>query len=107
MSHLSLTDRAGKPCPVPFWSCLDCPNAIITSRKLPAILAFLDHIEGQREAMSADAWAQLHGGTRERILTQILPAFPPDLITEARAIAEADDPLRNLPPLMGGIGART
>jgi hypothetical protein len=97
----------GKPCPVPFWSCLDCPNAIITSRKLPTILAFLDHIEGQREAMSADAWAQLHGGTRERILTQILPAFPPDLITEARAIAEADDPLRNLPPLMGGIGART
>jgi hypothetical protein len=97
----------GKPCPVPFWSCLDCPNAIITSRKLPAILAFLDHIEGQREAMSADAWAQLHGGTRERILTQILPAFPPDLITEARAIAEADDPLRNLPPLLGGIGART
>jgi len=97
----------GKPCPVPFWSCLDCPNAIITSRKLPAILAFLDHIEGQREAMSADAWAQLHGGTRERILTQILPAFPPDLITEARAIAEADNPLRNLPPLMGGIGART
>ena len=96
----------GKPCPVAFWSCLDCPNAIITSRKLPAILAFLDHIEGQREALSADAWAQLHGGTRERILTQILPAFPADLITEARAIAEADNPLNNLPPLMGGIGAR-
>jgi hypothetical protein len=96
----------GKPCPVPFWSCLDCPNAIITSRKLPAILAFLDHIEGQREAMSADAWAQMHGRTRNRIITQILPAFPPDLITEARAIAEADDPLRNLPPLLGGIGTR-
>jgi hypothetical protein len=96
----------GKPCPVPFWTCLDCPNAIITSRKLPAILAFLDHIEGQREAMSAGAWAQLHGGTRDRIITQILPAFPPDLITEARAIAEADDPLRNLPPLLGGIGTR-
>ena len=96
----------GKPCPVAFWSCLDCPNAIITSRKLPAILAFLDHIEGQREALSADAWAQLHGGTRERILTQILPAFPADLITEARAIAEAGNPLNNLPPLTGGIGAR-
>jgi hypothetical protein len=40
----------GKPCPVAFWSCPDCPNAIITSRKLPAILAFLDHIESQREA---------------------------------------------------------
>jgi len=96
----------GKPCPVPFWSCLDCPNAIITSRKLPAILAFLDHIEGQREAMSADAWAQLHSRTRNRIITQILPAFPAGLITEARAIAEADDPLHNLPPLLGGIGTR-
>jgi hypothetical protein len=96
----------GKPCPVPFWSCLDCPNAVITSRKLPAILAFLDHIEGQRTAMNADAWAQLHGRTRNRIITQILPAFPQDLITEARAIAEADDPLRNLPPLLGGIGTR-
>jgi hypothetical protein len=97
----------GKPCPVPFWSCLDCPNAIITSRKLPAILAFLDHIEAQREAMSADAWAQLHGGTRERILTQILPAYPPHLTPAARPIAEPDNPLRNLPPMMGGIGART
>ncbi|HUY51246.1 MAG TPA: hypothetical protein VMV92_37000 [Streptosporangiaceae bacterium] len=96
----------GTPCPVPFWSCLDCPNAIITSRKLPAILAFLDHVESQREAMSADAWAQMHARTRNRILTQILPAFPPDIITEARAIAEADDPLCNLPPLLGGIGAR-
>jgi len=96
----------GKPCPVPFWNCLGCPNAIITSRKLPAILAFLDHIEGQREAMNAGTWAQMHARTRNRILTQILPAFPPDLITEARAIAEADDPLRNLPPLLGGIGTR-
>jgi len=56
--------------------------------------------------MSADSWSQMHARTRNRILTQILPAFPPDLITEARAIAEADDPLRNLPPLLGGIGTR-
>ncbi|WP_261563119.1 hypothetical protein [Frankia tisae] len=96
----------GKPCPVPFWSCLDCSNAIITSRKLPAVLAFLDHVEEQREHLDAEAWAGLHGATRRRILTQILPAFPDDLIAQARAIAEADRPLEHLPPLLGGIGTR-
>ena len=32
--------EAGSPCAHPFWGCLDCPNAVITARKLPAILAF-------------------------------------------------------------------
>ena len=36
---------AGAPCPQPFWGCLDCGNAVITARKLPAILAFLTFIE--------------------------------------------------------------
>jgi hypothetical protein len=34
----------GSPCPVPFWGCLNCQNAVVTSRKLPAIVAFLDHM---------------------------------------------------------------
>lgn len=37
--------EAGSPCPQPFWGCLECRNAVITARKLPAILAFLDFIE--------------------------------------------------------------
>ncbi|MFH9973476.1 hypothetical protein [Streptomyces virginiae] len=96
----------GQACPVPFWSCLDCSNAVITSRKLPAVLAYLDHLEDQRRAMPAEAFALAHGRTRQRILTQILPAFPEPVLAEARAIAEATRPLENLPPLLGGIGSR-
>ncbi|WP_143673880.1 hypothetical protein OG333_38215 (plasmid) [Streptomyces anulatus] len=91
---------------MPFWSCLDCSNAVITSRKLPAVLAYLDHLEEQRAGMPAEAFALAHGRTRRRILTQILPAFPASVITEARAIAESTRPLKNLPPLLGGIGSR-
>ncbi|MFB0627598.1 hypothetical protein [Streptomyces sp. AB3(2024)] len=96
----------GQACPVPFWSCLDCSNAVITSRKLPAVLAYLDHLEDQRQAMPANAFALAHGRTRQRILTQILPAFPEPVLAAARAIAEATRPLENLPPLLGGIGSR-
>ncbi|MFD0294846.1 hypothetical protein [Streptomyces sp. NPDC127118] len=97
---------AGQACPVPFWSCLDCSNAVITSRKLPTVLAYLDHIEDQRRGMPAEAFALVHGRTRQRILTQILPAFPDAVLAEARAIAETTRPLENLPPLLGGIGSR-
>ncbi|MFF4491536.1 hypothetical protein ACFY0F_34645 [Streptomyces sp. NPDC001544] len=97
---------AGQACPVPFWSCLDCSNAVITSRKLPAVLAYLDHIEDQRQGMPAEAFELVHGRTRQRILTQVLPAFPEAVLTEARAIAEAARPLEHLPPLLGGIGSR-
>jgi hypothetical protein len=96
----------GQPCPVPFWNCLGCSNAIVTSRKLPAVLSFLDHLTAQREEMSAHNWAAMHGETWNRILTQILPAFPPYVVATAKAIAEADRPLRNLPPQIGGIGSR-
>ena len=96
----------GQPCPVPFWNCLDCTNAIVTSRKLPAVLSFLDHLAAQREEMPAHSWAALHGPTWKRILTQILPAFPTDVVETAKAIAEAEAPLRHLPPQVGGIGAR-
>jgi hypothetical protein len=32
----------GKACPVPFWGCLECRNAVITSRKLPALIATVE-----------------------------------------------------------------
>ncbi|MET9882893.1 hypothetical protein ABZZ20_06945 [Streptomyces sp. NPDC006430] len=50
----------GKPCPVSFFACLGCSNAVITRRKLPAILAFLnpgvfqspgDHVSPQVRAV--------------------------------------------------------
>ena len=45
--------EAGSPCAQPFWGCLDCPNAVITVRKLPAILAFLAFVEEQRLSLPA------------------------------------------------------
>jgi hypothetical protein len=48
--------EAGSPCPQPFWGCLDCGNAVITARKLPAILAFLTFIEGERAGLTAADW---------------------------------------------------
>jgi hypothetical protein len=41
---------------------------------------------------------RLHSTTWQRILTQILPTFPADVVTMVKAIAEADKPLRHLPP---------
>ncbi|MGA8757386.1 MAG: hypothetical protein WB611_13860, partial [Stellaceae bacterium] len=54
----------GSPCPVPFWGCLDCSNAVITARKLTAILGFLAFVEDQRQGLSAAAWAAKFGRGR-------------------------------------------
>ena len=44
--------KKGQACPVPFWGCLDCGNAVITSRKLPSLIAFLEFMVAQRENSS-------------------------------------------------------
>ena len=90
--------KPGSPCPLPFWGCLECSNAVITARKLPAILAFLDFIEDQRTALSAGHWMVKFGRAYARISNQILPAFAPAAVAEARA-ALASEPARiYLPP---------
>ncbi len=90
--------KAGSPCPVPVWGCLECPNAVITSRHLPAILAFLNRMIAERERMEAGAWAAQFGRAYARIVRQVLPAFPPEVVTAARAMLEASTPLFALPP---------
>ena len=67
--------RPGEPCPQPFWGCLDCGNAVITARKLPAILAFLAFIEAEREGLAAADWRAKFGHIHARITNQVLPAF--------------------------------
>lgn len=42
----------GDACPSPFWGCLECSNAVITARKLPALLLFLSFIRTQRQVLS-------------------------------------------------------
>jgi len=88
----------GSPCPTPFWGCLDCKNAVITARKLPAILAFLTFIDEQRAGMNTNEWAAKFGHGRERIVRQILPAFGDDAVAQARARLAAQHPIVYLPP---------
>jgi len=78
---------AGDACPTPFWGCLDCRNAVITARKLPALIAFQSFIREQRAALTADDWAMKFGRAYRRITEQILPAFPMETVVEARAAA--------------------
>lgn len=78
----------GSPCSQPFWGCLECRNAVITTRKLPAIIAFLRFVEEQRAGLPSAEWATKFGRAHERIAKQVLPAFPQSLIAEAEREAE-------------------
>ncbi|AUQ64860.1 hypothetical protein PhaeoP57_00171 [Phaeobacter inhibens] len=90
--------RPGAPCAHPFWGCLECRNAVISERKLPAILSFLDFILSQRTSIHAQDWAAKFGHAHERITRQILPAFSDEVIGSARATLEAHPPMVYLPP---------
>jgi len=76
--------EAGSPCAHPFWGCLDCPNAVITTRKLPAILAFQAFVEGKRQSLTASDWGAMFGRAHARITDQILPVFSDAVIADAR-----------------------
>jgi hypothetical protein len=88
----------GSPCPQPFWGCLDCSNAVITTRKLPAILAFLTFIEMQRAALTAADWSLKFGRAHARITTQVLPVFSETEIAQARALVADHQHGMYLPP---------
>jgi len=94
--HDSPFGEAGSPCPQPFWGCLECRNAVITARKLPAILAFLDFIERERTGLPASDWGIKFGRAHARITQQVLPAFSDTLIAQAKI--EADAQTLYLPP---------
>ena len=90
--------QPGEPCPQPFWGCFDCGNAVITARKLPAILAFLTFIEAQREGLHAVEWRIKFGHVHGRITKQILPAFSEAVLAEARSQVGLSSSLFYLPP---------
>jgi hypothetical protein len=90
--------QPGEPCPQPFWGCLDCGNAVITARKLPAILAFLAFIEVEREGLTASDWHAKFGHVHARITSQVLPAFSEVVIAKARAALSLSPPSLYLPP---------
>jgi hypothetical protein len=88
----------GAACPVPFWGCLECRNAVITASKLPALLAFKTFMIAQRELLAAPDWSAKFGRAYRRIVEQILPAFPEQVVTDAQTRCEAPDDLLYLPP---------
>lgn len=88
--HSSPFAASGSPCPQPFWGCLDCSNAVITVRKLPAIIAFLSFIEEQRRSLPANDWTAKFGRIHARISEQVLPAFSDAVILDARRQMESE-----------------
>jgi hypothetical protein len=92
----------GKPCPVPMWGCLECPNAVFTTRHLPQVLAFLSFTESQRDEYTAAEWELRYGTAHGRIVTGIRDRFAPAQITTAQAIAEGGGARLLLPPQFAG-----
>jgi hypothetical protein len=81
--HKSPFAAEGDPCSQPFWGCLECRNAVITARKLPAIIAFLNFIVGRRAEMADVDWWPKFGRAWSRITQQVLPAFSEAVVIEA------------------------
>jgi len=86
--HKSPFAAEGDPCSEPFWGCLECRNAVITTRKLPAIIAFLDFIVARRAGMDEADWQAKFGRAWSRITQQVLPAFSDAVVTDAREKAK-------------------
>ncbi|MER8824201.1 hypothetical protein [Mesorhizobium sp. M0809] len=84
--------KAGNPCPTPFWGCLECENAVITERKLPALIAFQSFMADQRAVLDAGEWSIKFSRPWHRITKQILPAFAPQIVEAARTRIAAEGP---------------
>lgn len=89
--------RKGDGCPVAIWGCLECPNAVYTTRHLPSLLSFTDFLHAQREDLSEAEWRARYGLAFDRITTGITPKFTTEQITTARLIAEANGDQARVP----------
>lgn len=75
----------GSPCPsYANGQCFSCPNAIITSRHLPAVLRIINILRPERFGR-IDAWQALWGPTYKFLTEVVLPQFPPEAIDAAQA----------------------
>lgn len=95
----------GAPCPTPFWTCLSCANAVITTRKLPALLSFLAHALEARRRMPADQWAATYGEAHRELVDHVLPRFPAAVVAAAQAASDLDTGLLYLPPQLASGSA--
>jgi hypothetical protein len=74
---------------------------VITSRKLPALIAFVDFMITQRAELMASDWAVKFGRAYQRITEQILPSFPEAVVAAGRVIAASRADVLYLPPEAG------
>lgn len=88
--------KPGELCPASAWGCLPCRNAVITGRKLPNLIAFLNFLHGRRSTMEPADWRHTFGEAHARVRT-VLARFPEEMVIAARAIAESDETLIYLP----------
>lgn len=89
--------KKGAGCPVAVWGCLECPNAVFTTRHLPSILSFMAFIDEQRGEYSMTEWKVRYGMAFQRIAEGIRPKFSDEQIRTAHAIAEAGGDRLTLP----------
>lgn len=97
--------KKGEACTSRPGICLECNNAVVLGRHLPRILAYRTWLENERETMGDAEWNHLHGMGYLNIQRVILPRFPAAMITQAQAIASADNGVPILPPslIMNGV----
>lgn len=74
-------------CPVPFWGCLGCGNAVIREAHLPNVFRFLDHAAAQRDVLPQESWIILFGRKAQSIHDHVLPRFSDSQLASARAKA--------------------
>lgn len=97
-SPFNEADQLGQLCRIPIWGCLACKNAVISTAKLPAILAFLAHITEMRRCIELETWARHYGRAYAMIKFKIIPAFTDGQIQRARELLAVETQSLLFPP---------
>lgn len=97
--HHSPLGREGDDCPVPFWGCLTCSNAVVREEHLPSVFRFLQHAEDRAETLPPDSWLILFGNAVRNLNEHVLPRFRDSQLAVARVAAAQSPPLTFLPAM--------
>jgi len=73
----------GTGCPVAIWGCLECPNAVFSTRHLPSVLSFLSFTEAQHHELPEAEWKLRYGLAWQRITRGIQPRFTAEQLRTA------------------------
>jgi len=85
--HHSPFGEPESDCPIPFWGCLGCTNAVIREAHLPNVFRFLDHAAAQRDLLPTESWIILFGRKAQNINDHVLPRFSDTQLAAARTKA--------------------